>query len=289
MCIQAGIKGTLNILVQGEKAGITKFSLVSSIIAAAQLPALGNGPLVTDKGETQLLRHVLMEVDSSRLQTGTLLPWNKAWILAQTGSLFTRQKRPSLNEPHGILLTSIRMLRSQPVRGLIIHMTSSNCYSRTVNPPFFLGPMAPEWNASEPSISTLSTNYILYDLLRRNGPLRPHPSSVDVRDVARALVLSLTAPPTAQVGHKRILMSGEWFVPAEAVAYVAEARPELKGRLSEAWKKEVTTPTNNIDNSRAKEVLGLELTDWRKTVLDGVDSLIALETKWKNQGWVPPQ
>lgn len=149
--------------------------------------------------------------------------------------------------------------------------------------------MAPEWDTIEPGPSALSTNHILYDLLRRNGPLRPNPSSVDVRDVARALVLSLTAPPTSQVGRKRILMSGEWFVPAEAVAYVAEMRPELKGRLNEAWKKEVTSPKNNIDNSRAKEVLGLELTDWRKTVLDGVDSLVALETKWKNQGWVPPQ
>lgn len=149
--------------------------------------------------------------------------------------------------------------------------------------------MAPEWDTIEPGPSALSTNHILYDLLRRNGTLRPNPSSVDVRDVARALVLSLNAPPTSQVGRKRILMSGEWFVPAEAVAYVAEMRPELKGRLNEAWKKEVMSPKNNIDNSRAKEVLGLELTDWRKTVLDGVDSLIALETEWKSRGWVPPQ
>lgn len=149
--------------------------------------------------------------------------------------------------------------------------------------------MAPEWAAFEPSLSTLSTNYILYDLLRRNGPLKPHPSSVDVRDVARALVLSLNAPPTSQVGHKRILISGEWFAPADAVAYVAEARPELKGRLNEAWKKEVTVPKSNIDNSRLKEVLGLELTDWRKTVLDSVDNLIAIEKEWKNRGWVPPQ
>lgn len=142
---------------------------------------------------------------------------------------------------------------------------------------------------AEPSTSALSTNGFLYNLLRRDGPPLMHPSCIDVRDVARALVLSLTAPPTSKVGRKRLLLSGEWFAPAEAYAYVAEARPELKGRLSEVWKKAGPVPKSNVDTSRAKEVLGLEFTDWHKTVLDGVDALIALEKEWISQGWVPGQ
>lgn len=109
-----------------------------------------------------------------------------------------------------------------------------------------------------------------------------------MRDVARGLVLSLTAPPTTKVGRKRILMSGEWLVPREVAAYVAEQRPELKDRLSEAWKTSPVAVKNIIDTSRAKEVLGLEFTDWRKTVLDAVDSIVATEKTWKAQGWVAP-
>lgn len=160
---------------------------------------------------------------------------------------------------------------------------------QTVNPPFFLGPFAPEWKASEPGIAALSTNFFLYDMLRPNGPPMMRPAWIDVRDVARGLVLSLTAPPTSKVGQKRMIMSGEWFSLAEAANYVAEMRPGLKDRLSEAWKKAGPVPKSNIDSSRAKEVLGLEFTDWHKTILDGVDSIIALEKEWKSQGWVPPQ
>lgn len=115
------------------------------------------------------------------------------------------------------------------------------------------------------------------------------PSTVDVRDVAEALVLSLTAPPSSKVGRKRILMSGEWFGSKKAVDYIAEVRPELKGRLSEAAKASAPDRESNVDVSRAKEVLGIEFTDWRKTLIDAVDSLLALEEEWASQGWVPPQ
>lgn len=158
-----------------------------------------------------------------------------------------------------------------------------------MNPPYFLGPFAPEWGTQEPGRSALSTNFFLQDLLRPDGPAPLGPSTIDVRDVARALVLDLTAPPTSQVGRKRFLMSGPWIAPAEVAAYIAEVRPELKDRLSEEWKKAGPIPKSNIDTSRVEEVLGLEFTDWHKTVLDGVDSFIALEKQWISQGWAPPK
>ncbi len=115
-----------------------------------------------------------------------------------------------------------------------------------------------------------------------------YPAIVDARDVARASVLALTGPPTAKVGHKRIILHGEWLAPSEAAAYIAEKRPELKDRLSEAWKNAPATPAAAFDTSRAKEVLGLEFTDWRSTLLDGVDSVLATEKAWLAQGWVLP-
>ena len=50
----------------------------------------------------------------------------------------------------------------------------------------------------------------------------------------------------------------------------------------------VQTTGTVFDPSRAKEVLGLEFTDWRETLLDGVDSVLATEKAWRAQGWVPP-
>ncbi|KAJ3556331.1 hypothetical protein NM688_g2082 [Phlebia brevispora] len=76
--------------------------------------------------------------------------------------------------------------------------------------------------------------------------------------------------------------------PREAAEYIARERPELKDRISEVWKNADPVIENIIDASRAKEVLGLEFTDWRKTMLDAVDSVIAIEKEWKAQGWVPP-
>lgn len=155
-------------------------------------------------------------------------------------------------------------------------------------PTYCIGPFAPEWRASEPSTSALSTNFAILNLLRRDGPSIVFPAIIDGRDVARASVLALTSPPTAKVGHKRIILSGEWIVPSEVAAYVAEKRPELKDRISDAWKNAPATPQIKFDTSRAKEVLGLEFTDWRSTVLDAVDSVLATEKAWRAQGWVPP-
>ena len=158
----------------------------------------------------------------------------------------------------------------------------------TVNPPFFVGPMAPEWAVPAPALSALSTNYFLYDLLRRSGPEQLSPATVDVRDVATALVLALSAPPTSKVGRKRFPLSGEWYGARAAADYLAEVRPDLKGRLSEAAKNAGPTRKNVLDTSRSEEVLGLKYTDWHKTVLDGVEYLLELEENWKSQGWVPP-
>ena len=160
-----------------------------------------------------------------------------------------------------------------------------------VNPSFFIGPFAPEWAVLEPNFSALSTNNFIYDLIRRNGPPMLSPAIIDVRDAARALVLSLTAPPTSQVGRKRLLMGGEfWFGSKRAVDYIAQVRPQLKDRLSEAAKASPEETTlNKVNSTRAREILGLEFTDWKTSVVDAVDSLLTVEKEWVARGWVPPE
>lgn len=161
----------------------------------------------------------------------------------------------------------------------------------TVNPPFLYGPLAPGFCPASSNASVLSTDYYIYVLLKKTGKLSDlggatQPGScVDVRDVARGLVGALTSPPSSEVGKKRILISGEWFSFRDAVALLAEVRPELKDRLTIHAD---TFPPNGrtlIDNTRAKEVLGLQsITPWKETVVDTVDSLLKLEKEWINQG-----
>ncbi|KAF7793978.1 hypothetical protein EIP86_005102 [Pleurotus ostreatoroseus] len=253
--IDAAVEGTRNILEQAEIAGVTKFTLVSSIITALPISRFGEGPLVTDKASD----------------------WNPV----------TRDQGLSPEADVYTVYGAEKTVAEQYLWDFADKHPHMDCAS--VNPSFFLGPFAPEWRASEPGIPALSTDRILYSFLRPDGPLMERLTSIDVRDVARSLVLSLSAPPTSQVGRKRFVMTGPSIQPREAAEYIAHERHELQDRISEMWKKAGPAQETNIDNSRAKEVLGLEFTDWHKTVLEGVDALIAIEKEWKQQGWVPPQ
>ncbi|TCD61545.1 hypothetical protein EIP91_008273 [Steccherinum ochraceum] len=139
-----------------------------------------------------------------------------------------------------------------------------------INPSFFYGPFAPghkaphEGTAFNPN--TIST------------------MGIDVRDVARALVAGLQSPPTAKVGRKRIMLTSERFQPSELVELVVSQRPQLAGRVNEKLKAAPDNLKPVADNSRLKEVLGLEATPWQKTVLDSADAIVQLEEEWKTRG-----
>ncbi|OBZ70868.1 hypothetical protein A0H81_09122 [Grifola frondosa] len=133
-----------------------------------------------------------------------------------------------------------------------------------VNPPFFYGPFAPGFRAPDATISALSTNSRIYALLRPDEPIPPF---------------------LLHRWRKRILMSGEWFSFKDAVEYIAEVRPELRDRLAVDARSAPATPQTSIDNTRAREVLGLkEMVPWRDTVLAAVDDLIKLEKEWASKG-----
>ena len=166
-----------------------------------------------------------------------------------------------------------------------------------VNPPFFYGPFAPGWSNPEGSRSALSTNAMLYDLLRQDGPLPKRPTYIDVRDVARSLVNALDAPPTSQVGRKRILMTGEWFSAYEAVGYLAEVRPELRERMSMEARRPAEKPVTRISNERAREVLRLLMTGCERLFIEFMtgdgdggraadrDCLPDASSGWKRTRW----
>ncbi len=156
------------------------------------------------------------------------------------------------------------------------------------NPPFFIGPFAPNYRFTDALIREMSTNGLLYQLLNPAGTFfAPLLLLIDVRDVARATVHALTTPPAEK--RKRLLFVPHSVSWKQAAELIAEARPQLKERLSKAAQEEGKyphpAPPTPVDNSKAIGVLKLgQLNDWKTTILAGVDSLLKVEADFAKEG-----
>ena len=95
---------------------------------------------------------------------------------------------------------------------------------------------------------------------------------VDVRDCA---IAHLKAVQVAEAAGKRFLMCGKdaWVKEvAEILAPYNEKGYKVPTVLADGENPE---PDNDSDNTRSREVLGIEYTPFEKTLTDMVDSLIA--------------
>ncbi|KAI0954167.1 hypothetical protein AcV7_007478 [Taiwanofungus camphoratus] len=256
--IDTAVQGSLNILRQAELAGIKKFAFASSLITV-------RGRLVTVRGK--LLdppQHMLTDQD-----------WNTA----------TRVEALDGTRDPFFVYGAEKTLQERAIWAFAEKHPHISVV--TINPPFFFGPFAPGFQAPDAKLSTLSTNTFIYTLLDPTGkPPIAFGAGVDIRDVVSCLINAVTSLPNAS--RKRILISGEWFSWKDAVDYIAVQRPEIKYRLSVAAKEADPAPESVIDNTEARRLLGMrELTPWKITVLDAVDSLIALENKWGSERLTP--
>ena len=153
----------------------------------------------------------------------------------------------------------------------------------TIHPSYVYGPLGQGQVYSAP---TTGTNRYIYALIA-GAPGRPvsgydpairgPPLNVDVRDVARAHVLALKVPPSDEA--KRFVVSSSSFTWVEAIAFIAQARPELKGRLPLITGKEPPVqPFVTLDTSTTEAVLGLkDYVKWQDTILDTIDDLLRIE------------
>ena len=156
-----------------------------------------------------------------------------------------------------------------------------------VAPPVFLGPLTPEFlESTKPGEATaLSSAIFIYNFLT-GPPLvagRLTYGYVDVRDVARAVVAAID--PKVPGNHRLLLSSLPWFDNGDIPGHIATIRPDLKDRLikgeSSEWKQFIAED----EIRKAVEVLGLgELTPWKKTVEDSLESILAMEKVWKEKG-----
>ena len=155
----------------------------------------------------------------------------------------------------------------------------------TIHPSYVFGPVGTGQVYNSPGTGT---NAFVYGLI--SGPVgRPvdgypatgvPPMNVDVRDVARAHVLALKVPPSRDA-PKRFILSPNTFTWKEAVEFLAQARPELKGRLPIITGDEPPVApgaTSTFDTSASERILGIKnYVKWQDTILDTVDDLLRIE------------
>ncbi|TDL23614.1 NAD-P-binding protein [Rickenella mellea] len=160
----------------------------------------------------------------------------------------------------------------------------------SINPSFFYGPFAPQYQIGKGDVGALSSNGMFYQNVLKvsSGKLPPvqsvGPINVDVRDVAKAHVLALKSPHTSQVGQKRLFIGdrNQFFSWKDAVEHLKSARPAISDRLPDTSEAQ-HTKIANVDTSRAAEILGLTTyTPWEKTVEDTAAALLAVEKDWSS-------
>ncbi|KAK7039247.1 Glycine-rich RNA-binding protein 2, mitochondrial [Paramarasmius palmivorus] len=147
-------------------------------------------------------------------------------------------------------------------------------------PPATFGPFVPNYPFASDQLTYGSNGYI-FQLL--SGQYQPNAigHGTDVRDIAKAHVLALRAPRPSNGQDKRFFVNGKIFTWEEVVRIIRKERPELSARLpSEGAVCPVPQTKAPTDDSFVKEVLGLtEFVPWRKTVLDTIDAIDAIEEK----------
>ncbi|KAI0786731.1 NAD-P-binding protein [Abortiporus biennis] len=243
--LNIAIEGSINILRQAYAAGVRKFVFVSSVVAINPIDP-----------ESDFKETTWPKVSKEEALSGT----KNAFYVYVTQKVLSEQAVWDFAKQHPDLDVTV------------------------INPPFFFGPFAPSYSNPDAIKTSLSTNTMIYALIQPDGGLPIHPSWIDVRDVAQSLVKALKSPPESQVGRKRIILSGEWFSFKDAADYLVKVRPELKDRISEKAKAAPPVPESQIDTTRAREVLGVVFTPWKKTVIDTIDGFIDLEKEWKKNG-----
>lgn len=148
-----------------------------------------------------------------------------------------------------------------------------------VNPTNFIGPFAEDFLITPGSVGELSTSVMIYNFLA--GPEKTFHTlpmgHVDVRDVAAATVAGIKVK-----GNHRLLLTGEWFSWGDAIKYIATTRPELAPRLIKTASTDQNRPI--INSKKALDILGITLTPWRRSIDDGLDSLLKLEKDWTEKG-----
>ncbi|RMZ80157.1 hypothetical protein DV737_g3056, partial [Chaetothyriales sp. CBS 132003] len=148
----------------------------------------------------------------------------------------------------------------------------------TINPPIVLGPIVSYLN----SLNAVNTsNQRVLQLIRGDFKTDGVPPSgiyiwVDVRDVALAHVKAIEV---AAAAGKRFFVAAGYYSNGELAHIIKDNFPQFAPRLPENLASDVPKDVYGIDNSRSKQILGLEYRPLKESVVDTVKSLEAAGAK----------
>lgn len=147
----------------------------------------------------------------------------------------------------------------------------------TLNPPLVLGPIAPWLQTDIEHLNTSNQRFaaLLTGKAKEQGniPATGTPLFVDVRDLALAHVRALKIP---EAGGKRFFITNGHFSNEEINDIIRDNFPEYADKLPSKGTKGGALPDGgyfSFDNTRSKEILKLEYTPLKSSVIDTVKSL----------------
>ncbi|KAF4585027.1 hypothetical protein EYR40_001860 [Pleurotus pulmonarius] len=247
--IRSAVEGSLNMLRQTEKAGITRIVITSSIATALNKIAETSDATIKDSDWSSALKEDV-------IQTGNPLA---IYCFAKTAAEKAVWEFADAH-PH-------------------VDIT-------TINPPFLYGPFAPTQKFPTYDPFALSTARLIHQIITPGGAFPPNAEHTDIRDAAKAHVLALKALPSSVVGRKRLFIASPHGLDfATLTRFIAEKRPSLKDRLTETTPPTTMRDRAPVNFARIEQVLGLKRTDFHHvedTILETIDQLVALETVWKS-------
>lgn len=95
---------------------------------------------------------------------------------------------------------------------------------------------------------------------------------VDVRDVALAHVKAIEV---ADAGGKRFFITNGFVSDKDIADTIRQTHPQLESKLPSPDSSKTQPAKYSYDNTRSRELLGIQYLPWNKTVSDTVDSLLA--------------
>ncbi|KAJ3842296.1 hypothetical protein F5878DRAFT_530041 [Lentinula raphanica] len=162
-----------------------------------------------------------------------------------------------------------------------------------IDPTYVFGPFVPNYKyiVNHPSLYGLeSSNYFIHFLLRpENKVFVVYPGWMDVRDIADAHINAVHNKAIDELKPKDrrfILGAPEDHDWKKVIAHVAEARPSIAHRLCSIENAPVF-PMQVTDLNRTEKYLGIKTdsyTSFQKSIVDAIDTILDIETYWKEQG-----
>ncbi|KIY53149.1 NAD(P)-binding protein [Fistulina hepatica ATCC 64428] len=159
-------------------------------------------------------------------------------------------------------------------------------------PPFLYGPFAPGFEHVATDVNSMSTNEYMYGLVvPTHTEYPPATSAMDIRDTVRIHIAAIESDVSRSlpVDEKRFIVNvfGR-FSFQDAIQLLLNKRPALKTRLADPTKAPAAPPAEyyaeTLGLERIEEVFGIPVSSyitWQQTVLESVDSALALEKLWQ--------